>query len=107
MMRRPDLSGAEDGCDGGRTSCPDRCNQQPASHEVHDAPEVVGEDVQRHLASDTRQRLHQEVHRSCGRPEVVLDRLAPLRMAISTARNALVGIDGKLDPSMVVNREVL
>jgi D-3-phosphoglycerate dehydrogenase len=32
---------------------------------------------------------------------------AALRMAISTARNALAGIDGKLDPSMVVNREVL
>jgi hypothetical protein len=29
------------------------------------------------------------------------------RMAISTARNALAGLDGKLDPSMVVNREVL
>jgi hypothetical protein len=25
-------------------------------------------------------------------------------MAISTARNVLAGIDGKLDPSMVVNR---
>ncbi len=32
---------------------------------------------------------------------------AALRMAISTARNALAGIDGKLDPSMVVNKEVL
>ena len=32
---------------------------------------------------------------------------AAIRMAISTARNALAGIDGKLDPSMVVNREVL
>jgi hypothetical protein len=28
-------------------------------------------------------------------------------MAISTAKNVLAGIDGKLDPSMVVNREVL
>jgi hypothetical protein len=28
-------------------------------------------------------------------------------MAISTARNALSGIDGKLDASMVVNRDVL
>ena len=32
---------------------------------------------------------------------------AAIRMAISTARNALAGIDGKLDPSMIVNREVL
>jgi D-3-phosphoglycerate dehydrogenase / 2-oxoglutarate reductase len=32
---------------------------------------------------------------------------AAIRMAISTAHNALAGIDGKLDPSMVVNREVL
>jgi D-3-phosphoglycerate dehydrogenase len=32
---------------------------------------------------------------------------AALRMAVSTARNALAGIDGKLDPSMVLNREVL
>jgi D-3-phosphoglycerate dehydrogenase / 2-oxoglutarate reductase len=32
---------------------------------------------------------------------------AAIRMAISTARNVLAGIDGKLDPSMVVNREVL
>jgi D-3-phosphoglycerate dehydrogenase / 2-oxoglutarate reductase len=32
---------------------------------------------------------------------------AAIRMAISTARNALAGIDGKLDPSMVVNKEVL
>lgn len=29
------------------------------------------------------------------------------RMAISTARNVLAGIDGTLDPSMVVNRDVL
>jgi D-3-phosphoglycerate dehydrogenase len=36
-----------------------------------------------------------------------LSKEAAIRMAISTARNALAGIDGKLDPSMVVNREVL
>ena len=34
-------------------------------------------------------------------------REAAIRMAVSTARNVLAGIDGKLDPSMVVNREVL
>jgi hypothetical protein len=32
---------------------------------------------------------------------------AAIRMAISTARNALVTLDGNLDPSIVVNREVL
>ena len=36
-----------------------------------------------------------------------LSKEAAIRMAISTARNALAGIDGKLDPSMVVNHEVL
>jgi hypothetical protein len=32
---------------------------------------------------------------------------AAIRMAISTVRNALAGIDRKLDPAMVVNHEVL
>jgi D-3-phosphoglycerate dehydrogenase / 2-oxoglutarate reductase len=36
-----------------------------------------------------------------------LSKEAAIRMAISTARNALAGIDGKLDPAMVVNRKVL
>jgi D-3-phosphoglycerate dehydrogenase / 2-oxoglutarate reductase len=36
-----------------------------------------------------------------------LSKEAAIRMAISTARNALAGIDGKLDPTMIVNREVL
>jgi D-3-phosphoglycerate dehydrogenase len=36
-----------------------------------------------------------------------LSKEAAIRMAISTARNVLAGIDGKLDPLMVVNREVL
>jgi D-3-phosphoglycerate dehydrogenase len=36
-----------------------------------------------------------------------LSKEAAIRMAVSTARNVLAGIDGKLDPSMVVNREVL
>jgi D-3-phosphoglycerate dehydrogenase len=36
-----------------------------------------------------------------------LSKEAAVRMAISTARNVLAGIDGKRDPSMVVNREVL
>jgi D-3-phosphoglycerate dehydrogenase len=36
-----------------------------------------------------------------------LTKEAAIRMAISTAKNVLAGIDGTLDPSMVVNREVL
>ena len=36
-----------------------------------------------------------------------LSKEAAIRMAISTAKNVLAGIDGKLDPAMVVNREVL
>jgi D-3-phosphoglycerate dehydrogenase / 2-oxoglutarate reductase len=36
-----------------------------------------------------------------------LSKEAAVRMAVSTARNVLAGIDGKLDPSMVVDREVL
>ena len=36
-----------------------------------------------------------------------LSKEAAIRMATSTARNVLAGIDGKLDPSMVVSREVL
>jgi D-3-phosphoglycerate dehydrogenase len=36
-----------------------------------------------------------------------LSKEAAIRMAISTARNALAALDGKLDPSMVVNRGVL
>jgi D-3-phosphoglycerate dehydrogenase len=36
-----------------------------------------------------------------------LSKEAAIRMAISTARNALAALDGNLGPSMVVNREVL
>jgi phosphoglycerate dehydrogenase-like enzyme len=36
-----------------------------------------------------------------------LSKEAAIRMAISTARNVLAGIDSTLDPAMVVNREVL
>ncbi len=36
-----------------------------------------------------------------------LSKEAAIRTTISTARNALAGLDGKLDASMVVNREVL
>ena len=36
-----------------------------------------------------------------------LSKEAAIRMAVSTARNVLAGMDGQLDRSMVVNREVL
>ena len=36
-----------------------------------------------------------------------LSKEAAIRIAISTARNALAALDGELDPSMAVNREVL
>jgi D-3-phosphoglycerate dehydrogenase / 2-oxoglutarate reductase len=36
-----------------------------------------------------------------------LSKEAAIRMAISTAKNVLAGIDGKLDPAMVVNCQVL
>jgi hypothetical protein len=81
VVRRPGLSDAEDACAGGATSGPDRGEQRPASHDVDGAGEIVGEDVQRHLARDPRQGFHQEVDRSharLDRREGVLDRLAPL-----------------------------
>jgi hypothetical protein len=40
-------------------------------------------------------------------PHIAPLQRAAIRMAISTARNVLADIDGKLDPSMVVSREVL
>jgi hypothetical protein len=36
-----------------------------------------------------------------------LSKEAAIRIAISTARNVLAGINSKLDPSIVINREVL
>jgi D-3-phosphoglycerate dehydrogenase / 2-oxoglutarate reductase len=36
-----------------------------------------------------------------------LSKEAAIHMAIPTAKNVLAGIDGTLDPPMVVNREVL
>src|SRR5262245_26052948 len=36
-----------------------------------------------------------------------LSKEAALHMAVSTARTVLAGIEGKLDPSMVINREVM
>lgn len=55
-------------------------HQQPDPHDIQDAREIVGEDVQRHLAGDVWQPLHQEVgcaHASLDRAEGVLNRLSP------------------------------
>jgi hypothetical protein len=49
--------------------------------DVHDAREIVGEHVQRHLGGNAWQSLHQEVgcaHSGLDRVEGMLDRLAPL-----------------------------
>ena len=87
-VRSLDRSDAEDVGDAGPTSCPGRCDQRPASHDVHDASEIVGEDVQRHFARDPRQRLHQEVHRSHA-GNVVSDRfLRSCSAALSSVRLA-------------------
>src|SRR6516165_11645062 len=59
----------------------DRCNQRSGPHDVDDAREIVGEDVERHLSGDAWQPLHQKVgrsHASFERPERMLNRLAPL-----------------------------
>src|SRR6266446_8934223 len=36
----------------------DRCDQRSGPHDVDDAREIVGEDVERHLGSHAWQRLH-------------------------------------------------
>jgi hypothetical protein len=62
-------------------TCPDRCDQRLGANDIHDAREIVGEDVQRHLAGDAWQRFHQEMRRAHARPdraEGMLDGLAPL-----------------------------
>jgi hypothetical protein len=75
------LSDAADGLTAARPHALIAAISNLLPHDVDDASKIVGEDVQRHLARDTRQRLHQEVHRSharLDRREGVLDRLAPL-----------------------------
>src|SRR6516162_2022982 len=59
----------------------DRCDQRSGPHDVDDAREIVGEDMERHLGGHAWQSLHQEVgcsHPRLERPERMLDRLAPL-----------------------------
>ena len=43
------------------TSRPDRGHQRLDAHDVHDAGQIVGQHVQRHLGCNLRQRLYQEV----------------------------------------------
>src|ERR1700757_4501502 len=44
--------------------CPDRCQERLYAHDIHDACEIIGEDVQRHFAGDVGQTFHQEVRRA-------------------------------------------
>ncbi len=61
--------------------CPDRRDQRGDADEVHDALQVVGQDVQGHFGGDLFQRLHLEVgraHLELDGAEGMLDRLSPL-----------------------------
>src|SRR5689334_95391 len=78
----------------------DCCDQRSGPHDVDDAGEIVGKDVQRHFGGHAWQRLHQEVgcaHPRLERPERMLDRLAPLahflRMLVEPA---LDGFENRL-----------
>src|SRR5271155_1557288 len=79
--------------------CPHRCQERLDAHDVHDAGEIVGQDVQRHLRGNPRQCLHQEVRRShpgLDRAEGMLDRLASLThllwMLIEPALNSFKNV---------------
>ena len=61
--------------------CAHRRHERLDAHDVHDACEIVGQDMQRHLGGNPWQRLHQEM--GCALPGLdpakgMLDRLAPL-----------------------------
>jgi len=61
--------------------CPDCRDERPNAQDVHDAREVVGQNVQGHFSADPFQRLHQEVggsHPGFDCAEGMLDRLTPL-----------------------------
>src|SRR5262245_3004371 len=71
------LQGTNDVC----RLCPRRRQEWLDTHDVHNAREVVGQHVQRHLGGNPWQPLHQEVCRShprLDRAERMLDGLAPL-----------------------------
>jgi transposase len=59
------------------------------------------------LASRTRLLVVVEATGSLERTLTVALAQAAIGMAIPTARNALAGLDGKLDSTLVVNREIL
>ena len=80
------------------------------THDVHDAGQIVGKNVQRHLGGDLWQRLHQEVgcsHPGLDRAEAMLDRLPSLahflRVLIEAALHRLENVLmlPSLDPSLV------
>ena len=79
--------------------CPHRRHERLDTHDVHDAGQIVDKYMQRHLAGDPWQRLHQEVgcsHPSLDRAEGMLDRLAPLthlfRMLIEPALHRIYNV---------------
>ena len=60
-------------------------------HDVHHAHEIVDEHVQRHLAADLRQALHQEVRRAHAhlqRPKRMLDCVTALAHRLTTVPSA-------------------
>ncbi len=83
------------------------------AHDVHDAREVVGQHVQRHLGGNPWQCLHQEVcgsHPGFDRAEGMLDRLAPLAHLLGMlVEPALDGLENILmlptrDPALAARR---
>ncbi len=59
--------------------CLEGFDQSAGAEDVHDAPEIVGQHVQRHLGADPFERLHLEVrcpHPGLDGAEGMLDRLA-------------------------------
>src|SRR5262249_44959209 len=63
------------------------------AHDVHDAGEIVGEYVQRHLGGDLGQTLHQEVrrpHPHLQRGEGMFGRLATLAHGLRVLIEALL-----------------
>src|SRR5262249_16229464 len=73
--------------------CLDGGHQRLNAHDVHDAGEIVGEYVQRHLGGDLGQTLHQEVrrpHPHLQRGEGMFGRLATLAHGLRVLIEALL-----------------
>src|SRR5450759_4668935 len=82
-----------------RRLCPHRRHERLDADDVHDAREVAGQHVQRHLGGNPWQRLHQEVgcsHPGLDRSEGMLNRLAPFahlfRMFVEPALHRLENV---------------